>query len=392
VARRAHAGYFAAAASAAYREFDSQLPEGWLERLSLDLDNFRAALDWTLDGGDRHMGAQLAADSGPLFLRMELLAEGLHWCERARSVTSLSPATQGRIEYVASMLHNNARAYPSALECAERAVSYYRESADRRGLVRALSQLAYQYALSQRFDEARAPAGEAIELARALNEPRVLIAVLRRCAYSMPVTEIEEARALFQEALDTARRLSDVDEACKLLQWWAGSEAAADSFDRAIQLGIEGLLCAEVDAQMYIESDVTGYAIASGVWDVAEMHAGRALQLAVAAKHSVLAALAIAYCAPLQINADARIAATLFGYATARLRELGFDADHAESVALHNARTRISRALNDEAMDPLLERGADLTQQDVLDQLESASRSGHGPPSDARDRVATLLG
>ncbi len=96
VAREAHAGYFAAVASGAYREFDSQMPQGWLERLIPDIDNFRAALQWTLDErGDRRLGAQLAADCGPLFLRMELLGEGLQWCE-TRASRFFARAVDGR--------------------------------------------------------------------------------------------------------------------------------------------------------------------------------------------------------------------------------------------------------------------------------------------------------
>ncbi len=392
VARRAHAGYFAALAGTAYHEFDSQLPEGWRERLVPDLDNFRAALSWTLESeGDRQTGAQLAADSGPLFLRMELLAEGLEWCSLARAVSPLSLETEGRIEYVASMLHNNARHYPQALECAQRAVAFLRESADQRGLVRALSQLAHQYARANQYEEAKAPAAEAIERARALNEPRILIAVLRRCAYSMPVDEIDQARTLFQEALDTARNIDDVDESCKLLQWWAGSEASAGAFDRAIQLDIEGLSCADVDTQMYIESDITGYAIASDAWDIADLHADRALQLAVAAQHPMLAALAAAYCAPLRAQINPAVAAAVFGYAMARLRALHFDGDHSEKVALLNARRRISEAIDAEELDAALESGASLTQQDVLDRLASTFRSGHSAPDGVRNRVSTLL-
>src|SRR5581483_8253001 len=54
IAANHHAAYFAAVAAQAYHEFDSRLPPGWLQRLAPDIDNFRAALEWTLQSeGDR---------------------------------------------------------------------------------------------------------------------------------------------------------------------------------------------------------------------------------------------------------------------------------------------------------------------------------------------------
>ena len=134
IASQQHASYFAALAAQAYFEFDSRLQPGWLERLAPEIDNLRAALAWTLEGpGDRSAGAQLAADCGPIFLRMNLLSEGLDWCDSARNVLSLAPATAARIEYVSSMMQNNLGQSAAALASAQRAVAFYRASSETRG-------------------------------------------------------------------------------------------------------------------------------------------------------------------------------------------------------------------------------------------------------------------
>ena len=103
IASQQHAGYFAALAAQAYFEFDSRLQPGWLERLAPEIDNFRAALGWALEGpGDRSAGAQLAADSGPIFLRMGLLGEGF-WLVRIGASRAGSCARYGcanRIRHV----------------------------------------------------------------------------------------------------------------------------------------------------------------------------------------------------------------------------------------------------------------------------------------------------
>jgi predicted ATPase len=395
-----HAMYYAAVAAEAYRAFDSRLPPGWLERLTPDIDNFRAALAWTLeDSGDRLVGSQLAADCGAIFLRLGLLGEGLRWCERALSVTDISCATAGRIQYVASMMHNNSLAHGRALEAAQDAVARYRMSSDERGLIRALSQTAYQFARAGRFDEAAGPAAEGVRRARDSGDPHLVVAVLRRCAASLPPEEISQARPLFDEALQAARRAQRADEICHVLQWWASSEGAAGCYGKAIELLDEALLCADTDIQKYVESDIACCALASGSVEHAEPHARRALTLALESQHAILIALSLAYCAP--SLPDPRHGALLCGYAQARLGDLEFERDRVETIALRNASQSIERVLGVSVMTPLLEEGARLSQADALALLPALSAMGvverphqvAGGVSIAGDvSVVTLLG
>jgi predicted ATPase/class 3 adenylate cyclase len=371
VATNAHAAHFAAVAAQAYLEFDSRLLAGWLERLAPDLDDLRAALEWTLAGaGDRQTGAQLSAACGPIFLRMELLGEGLRWCEAARGVAPLTDATAGRIEYVASMLHNNL-GHRRALDCAERSVSYYQSSDDERGLVRALSQVAQQYARAERFDEAIAPAAEAIRRARALAEPRVLVSVLRRCGYSLPASQIEMARSYFSEALGIARAVQDPEEACIVLEWWADREAGAGSFSRAIELATEGLECAGRNSEMFLESHIAGWLLALDRLDEAAPHARQAFARALEADNPLFRAHAIAYCAPQVAARDSNLAAMLFGYATARLAELEWDWRRDGGLTFENASRAIERTLQGSEFATLLERGAAWTEAEAVAILKS---------------------
>lgn len=372
VARR-HAEYYAALAAQAYAEFDSRMPPDWLERFAPEVDNFRAALHWSLeDKGDRRTGAQLAADCGPVFLRLERMGEGLHWCEVAGGTADLAPETAGRLQYVASMLYNNLGSYPPALACAERAVSFYRASTDERGLVRALSQAAQQYARAHRFREAEVPAAEAIERARHLGEPRVLSSVLRRCAFSIPPADMERARPLFAEALETARRANESEEACLVLNWWADREASAGCFERALILGREGLECATGSSRMYFLLNIAGYAFAAGREDEAEPFAREALQLAGQAQHPLACAIAIAYTAPFHARHDPYRAAELFGYAAARIHEQAWG-EEADRLALRNAAAIIESALGQGEFRTLCERGASLDLDHALASLSLTS-------------------
>lgn len=374
-AASAHAAYFARAGERAYEEFDTRLPPDWLERLTPDVENFRAALHWTLvGGGDRLAGARLAADCGPLFLRLVLMSEGVQWCERARAVEGLPAQTAARIEYVASMLHNNLAENREAIECAQRAVERYRETDDERGLTRALSQLAQLYARGERFDEAASLAHEAIARARALSQPRVLVSVLRRCAFSLPLSEAQEARARFAEALSVARDEREHEELALVLEWWAYREASLGELERAIELAAEGLLYADRNEAMYLEGHIACWALALGRLEDAAPHARRVLTLAGEMHHPHLYARAISYVAPSLVANDARQAAMLLGYAKMRLDELGFAPDSDDALAMERAEASIADALEGEALAPLFASGAAWSDEELKVVLETISR------------------
>jgi predicted ATPase len=396
IAHYRHAAYFSNLAAQAYHQFDTHLPEGWLELLGHDIDNFRAALEWTLEGGgDRQTGAQLTADSSPIFLRMGLLVEGLRWCESARSVPATAPATAGRIEYIASMMYNNLLAFPEALACAERALEYYRRSTDRRGLIRALSQVAQLYARAHRYQEVSVPAEEAIDQARALGEPRLLASVLRRCAFSLPEAEIGRSRTLFQEALDAAGAVDDREEMCHALMWWAARESGGAGFNRAIELSLRALPLANNETKLYLEINIAEYCVAGGRYEEGAPYARRALHSALRVRHPVVTALALALCAPEMSAQNVRDAALVFGYARARLVELNWGGERDDLLTLDRALEIIVSGLEDESITPLLERGSTLREDEALELLFSGSAGSSAadvlPANVAGDRVGTLL-
>ncbi len=367
-----HAEFFASLAANAYRAFDSQTSSSWLPTYAVEIDDLRAALSFTLVGsGDRLVGANLAADAGPIFLRMELLGEGLRWCEAARAVTAAPPATSGRNEYIASMMHNNLGESRSGLACAERAVTHFSHSSDERGRVRALSQVAQLYARSGRHAEAKAPADEALTRARAIGEPRLLSSVLRRCASSLTTAEIAQARDAFAEALHIARAANDAEEAAMILEWWAAREAAAGSLARAIELSNEALPHAPDDVAIFLELHIAEWALALNRLDTAAPHARRGLELSLRVENPHLRVFAMACCAPHHAERDANEAAMIFGYATARLRELEWEADADDELALQNITLAIERRVEPEAFPVLIERGAGWTEDDAIAALLS---------------------
>jgi tetratricopeptide (TPR) repeat protein len=262
------------------------------------------------------------------------------------------------------------------LACAQRAVSFYEGSGDERGLVRALSQVAQLYTRSGRPEEAQAPAAQALERARALGEQRVLSAVLRRCASSLPVSDIERARSHFAEALQIARAVSDADEASMVLAWWATREAKAGELERSLELAIDALACApNNDGTIFLELRIAGLALALGRLDEAEPYARHALSLSLQVQNPLLRAYAVLYCAPHHAKRDPAKATLLFGYATARLRELEWEPGKDEELTLRNAAGAIASSVGESVFSELAERGAGLHEDAAIAELTSTVSS-----------------
>ena len=363
-----HAMFFAERASKAYEEFDRRPGPDWLDRLKSDLDNYRAALHWTIeDSRDPPLGAQLAGDIAPMFLRLSLLTEGAEWCNRAlQCAQDVPPGVAARLEYSLSMLYNNLQQHEMALGAAERAVESYQTSSDQRGMIRALSQVAQQLARAGRYDESSTFMDEAVERARAAHDPYLLAGVLRRCAFSLPPSDVEKARKLFSEAVNALRTLGDREETCLVLNWWADSEAAAGCFERATKIATEALECADQDTRMYLTSNIAGYYLAVNDFDSAAPYIREALGLAIQAKHVLATTIGIGYCAAVKIREQPHDAARLFGYAKARFEEIGWKGIRSDEAAQENILGTLSSTVGTAELFPLLAQGASWSEDEAL--------------------------
>lgn len=359
--RRRHATFFAGLAGRLYAAWDRQPNAAAVRSGFAEIDNLRAALQWAFsETGDTAIGARLAADGAPLFLHLSLLEEGIGWCKRAlEAVGATGSDLRGRLAYVLSMFYNNQAEYRDALEAAERALPDLRAAGDERGHTRALAQVAQQYARAGRFEDARPCADEALALARATGDARFLADVTRRCAFALPPSEIERARAQFEGSAAALDLLGARDEACHLLEWWAEAEAAAGCFDRAIDLGTRALGYApNATRRMHLTSNVAGYHLAAGNLDEALPLAAEALDLAVEANHALLTAIGIAYASMTRLAADPSEAARQFGYGSARMKALGWSGIASDEAARENILRRLERATLSAPLSALLDEGA----------------------------------
>ncbi len=90
--RRRHAAFFLVLAEAAEPELKGSLQLARLEELETEHDNLRAALGWSLDGGNGELGLRLAGALGEFWLMRGRLSEGRRWLETALAGGDASPA------------------------------------------------------------------------------------------------------------------------------------------------------------------------------------------------------------------------------------------------------------------------------------------------------------
>ena len=208
IARR-HAEYYRTVAE----QIDATFGTRPRERASLeaDLDNFRAALSWTLDSEDgEDLGTAIAAPLHDLFNRLSLYDEGIGWCTRA--LTSLgtrrAPHQEADLQRNLAVFSWYLRGPKAAGVAALRASTLYRELGDGPKLSDALTiYAAALYFLGEREESDRV-AGEALALAREQDEPHRTVLALSVKGLTTDPREVATRYALLDEALVLCQRHS----------------------------------------------------------------------------------------------------------------------------------------------------------------------------------------
>lgn len=182
----------------------------WQNRMAVELDNLRSALEWGLIK-DPVSALRIAGAANLFWTAGGYSAEGFRWTMRALEEVEQLPASQSssselRLAARAKALRGLARLFlslgdnASAKRAAEESVALYRQSQDQRGLSFALIVLAYPLEFLGERERAAALLRESNAIARAEGDVYLICRSLNILA-----RVIVELR----EDLDTARRYMD---------------------------------------------------------------------------------------------------------------------------------------------------------------------------------------
>jgi predicted ATPase len=242
VTRRAHAAYCLVLAEEGGAQLSSAEHEAWLERCSVEHDNFRAALDWTVRTKQPEWGLRLGAAVYPFWLWREHYGEGR---ERLAALLELPARTQkarAQALHAAGDLAWQQGDYVEARVLHEKQLALDRESGDIAGVLTALTALGANAHATGNQESARTifeeclrlsqQAGNDLATAQALNNLARLLETNGDFAGAKPLCE--QALALFGGQRDLPgmawlqSRLGDLER--KL----GNFDAARHSYERAM--------------------------------------------------------------------------------------------------------------------------------------------------------------
>ncbi|MDF2702547.1 MAG: adenylate/guanylate cyclase protein [Rubrobacteraceae bacterium] len=242
--KHAHAEYFLALAEEAEPELEGADQLEWLERLEEEHDNLRAALSWSLGGGDAELGLRIA---GALWFFWEVrghTSEGRRWLGEALAEERSGSASRAKALRGAGWLATSQGDLGRAGEVLEESLALYRMLGDDAGTARALTFLGFKAFFRGDLERAGTLGAEALALSRRLDDRWGLGAALEVFARTAHERDDQErAAALREEALALARKAGDAWSATYPLinGGWAAlvggdSQRASGMFEEALEI------------------------------------------------------------------------------------------------------------------------------------------------------------
>jgi predicted ATPase/class 3 adenylate cyclase len=202
IARR-HADYFLGLAEQAEPELLGPRQGTWYERLEADLDNFRAALAWSLAHEQAEPAARLAATLLPLWWSRGHGSEGLRWLDAAleRRGSLTPPALAKTLFAKATLLLETGARHGQADRLLEESLALFQQLKDTTWTVRAISALGWAMKRAGQLDRGLALQEQAAALAREQTDTWSLALALNNLGFSLlQAGDYVRARAMLEES------------------------------------------------------------------------------------------------------------------------------------------------------------------------------------------------
>lgn len=243
-ARRRHRDFFLTLAEVADPQLVRVDKAIWLDRLEVEHDNFRAALEWTLNREeDVDLGLRLAAALHRFWLWHGYLADGIEWLERAVAGSEdgrpeLRSAALTALGLLARMRGDRGR----SRDAGQRSLEIARRADDWPGVARALTICALAAQDDGDYDRATRLNEEALALGREVADPSIVAVALNSLGETARLEgDFERARTMYRQVLAETGDVANDEIAYFNLGQVAvelgEAEAAQESYRRSMQLG-----------------------------------------------------------------------------------------------------------------------------------------------------------
>jgi predicted ATPase len=209
--RRHHAERFLALAMTAEVELAGPDFPRWLERLELELDNIRAALDWLLASGRIEDALGLMSALSRFWFAHAHVSEARRWLSLALGLADAVPAGVRAAALWAAAQQSSAQSdWDAALSVLEEARALYREAGMRKEEILAIANLSFVALRRDDLAYAEALGEEGVAAARGLGDDRATSGVLMSLARVRSAHgDHGAALRLHEEAVELRRGLGD---------------------------------------------------------------------------------------------------------------------------------------------------------------------------------------
>ena len=368
------ARYFCARAKEADAQYGHISNSEFLATVETDLDNFRAALEWSLgERNDTETGAELAGAMGWIYRQTALFVEGARWAERGLTeVRDGSPTLVGRLQMALSIFCLNVGEMQRALEAAELATQAYRSITPGSELSWSRAQEGGCLLFMGRRDEARGAITEAVAVAREQHDSLRLAGALNAFALTIPIERATERFAPLEESIRTYRAAA-ADGAMVPTGNLAEAHFATGNFASALSFGLEAVAMARTNRDrsflVGVLTNVAAYALA--VDDIVQAdRAGReAMRLArdIGTTHYAMCAFQHLGSVAARRGAFER-AARLLGASNERYRESSIAREFTEQSLYDRSVAEIRDALGETRLLRHLAQGAEWPIERAIDE------------------------
>jgi predicted ATPase len=371
--KRRHAEYYAALAERSQAMFGTtDSTAQWAAELDLELEDFRAALDWAFgDDGDLVAGVRLVVGMRMYALQRGLTVETARRAEAALARgASLPKDLEAGLWLTLSGMRGDLFVPVLAIEASTKARELYAALGDQLGVARALRGEGIGRLQLRELRQAELDLQRSLALSREFGGRRDISRALASVAVSLHVNgRLEEARQALSDVVDMAQ---DGDDR---LLWLSSVNLAEVEFEvgetiDAVARSYENLdsdmLRSNVRLRSNQESNLTAYLLALEQDDEARAMAAATIRDARDGGDTGAVAIGLQHAAAILAQKNVERAAELFGFVESSLAPTGYHREYTERFTYDLLLRRLRAKLSQAQIETLMSQGASMTEEQAI--------------------------
>ena len=183
----------------------------WWERMELEHNNIRTALEWSLTGGETQMGLRLAGAAFWFWKKRNYWREGLKWLKDtlARTPTQQRTSARAKVLALAGYMAIDYYTTDPIIEWCEESLEIFWEIGDKWWISFVLLSIGWRKILLNQATFARDSFEESVSFAREEQDDWILSFALRGLGAAMERVDYESARPILEESILHAKLSGD---------------------------------------------------------------------------------------------------------------------------------------------------------------------------------------